>query len=143
MQPDAMTIPARDDADGVARAAQAGPVFSVDPADGALHMRYTARMRSIEWKNDAATREAAAFLERYLGDANSDVLRLRLEAGMGLVANNVLHDRSAFVDDPARPRLLLRARYIDRIAPPLLGGRCPPRGPLLRTGGAVSAQDLE
>lgn len=117
MQPDAMTIPAREDADGVARAAQSGPVFSVDAADGALHMRYTARTRSIEWSNDTATREAAAFLERYLGDANPDVLRLRLEAGMGLVANNVLHDRSAFVDDPARPRLLYRARYIDRIVP--------------------------
>jgi hypothetical protein len=35
---------------------------------------------------------------------------------MGLVANNVLHDRSAFVDDPAHPRLLYRARYLDRVA---------------------------
>jgi hypothetical protein len=57
-----------------------------------------------------------AFLERLLNDDNPDVLRLRLEAGMGLVANNVLHDRSAFVDDPAHPRLLYRARYLDRVA---------------------------
>jgi hypothetical protein len=27
----------------------------------------------------------------------------------------VLHDRSAFRDDPARPRLLYRARYRDRV----------------------------
>ena len=42
-------------------------------------------------------------------------LQLRLEAGMGIVANNVLHDRSAFDDDPAAPRLLYRARYLDRV----------------------------
>jgi hypothetical protein len=34
---------------------------------------------------------------------------------MGLLCNNVLHDRSAFSDDPSRPRLLYRARYLDRI----------------------------
>ena len=118
MAPDAMTIPAREDAEGVARPAQAGPVFSVDPVDGALQMRYTSRTRSIVWKDDAATLKAVAFLERLLADDNTDVLHLRLDAGMGLVANNVLHDRSAFVDDPAHPRLLYRARYLDRIAPP-------------------------
>jgi hypothetical protein len=34
---------------------------------------------------------------------------------MGLVCNNVLHDRSGFVDDPMHPRLLYRARYLDRV----------------------------
>lgn len=114
MAPDAMTIPAREDAQGVARAAQSGPVFSVDARDGTLHMRYTARTRSIRWKDDAATLRAVAFLERFLADDNPDVLRLRLDAGMGIVANNTLHARDAFADDPARPRLLFRARYLDR-----------------------------
>jgi hypothetical protein len=114
MAPDAMTIPSRDSESGVERAAQSGPVFSVNPQDGALHMRYTARTRSIEWKSEVATRKAAAFLERFLTDDNPHVLRIRLEAGMGIVANNVLHDRSTFVDDPAQPRLLYRARYLDR-----------------------------
>lgn len=118
MADDAMTIPARADDQGVARAAQTGPVFWVDPQGGALHMRYTARTRSIEWKPDAATLKAVAFLARYLQDDNPDVLRLRLDAGMGIVANNVLHDRSDFVDDAARPRLLYRARYLDRVANP-------------------------
>ena len=120
MAPDAMTIPGREDAHGVARPAQGGPVFAVDAQGGvqggALHMRYTARTRSIEWKADAATLKAVAFLERYLREDNPDVLRLRLEPGMGIVANNVLHDRSAFVDDPAQPRLLYRARYLDRVS---------------------------
>jgi hypothetical protein len=118
MAPDAMTIPARVDDDGMARPAQTGPVFSVDYRDGALHMRYTARTRSIEWKRDEATRAAVSFIEHYLGSEAAPVHRVRLESGMGIVANNVLHDRSGFTDDPARPRLLLRARYLDRVSPP-------------------------
>ena len=118
MASDAMTIPAREDAAGEARPAQAGPVFSVDPHDGALHMRYTARTRSIVWKQDKDTLAAVAFLESYLTGVPDGALRVRLGAGMGLVSHNVLHDRSAFVDDPLRPRLVYRARYLDRMAPP-------------------------
>ncbi|WP_372529277.1 TauD/TfdA family dioxygenase [Piscinibacter sp.] len=115
MASDAMTIPERCDESGVARAAQPGPVFSVTHGGSALHMRYTARTRSIEWKADAATRAAAAFLEQLLASDAPALFRTRLEAGMGLICNNVLHDRSGFVDDPAHPRLLYRARYLDRI----------------------------
>jgi len=115
MEPDAMTIPERLDEDGVARAAQEGPVFSVDAASGLLHMRYTARTRSIQWKDDATTRAAAVFLEQLLGADSPHMFRLTLAPGMGLVCNNVLHDRSGFTDDPERPRLLYRARYLDRI----------------------------
>ena len=117
MQPDAMTIPAREDEGSVARAAQTGPVFAVDAA-GSLHMRYTARTRSIEWKADAATRAAVACLEALLASDSPWILRARLGAGMGFVGHNVLHDRGAFADDPARPRLLYRARFLDRVAPP-------------------------
>ena len=120
MAPDAMTIPERQDEDGVARAEQAGPVFSVDPAGGALHMRYTARTRSVVWKDDAPTRTAAAFLTQLLAGDGPHVFRLCLAPGMGLVCNNVLHDRAGFVDDALTPRLLYRARYLDRIAAPAL-----------------------
>ena len=113
MEPDAMTIPARDAEAGIARAAQGGPVFSLDE-DGCLHMRYTARTRSIEWKGDVATREALAALQDVLKTSPA-VLRLRLAAGMGVIGHNVLHERTAFVDDPAQPRLLLRARFLDRV----------------------------
>lgn len=112
MQPDAMTIPARVDEAGVAREAQAGPVFSI-AEDGALHMRYTARTRSIAWKDDAATREARAALQQVLAESPA-VWRVRLQAGMGIVGHNVLHDRAAFVDAPDQPRLVLRARFLDR-----------------------------
>ena len=113
---DAMTIPERTDEQGVARAAQTGPVFSVDPASGALHMRYTARTRSIVWKQDATTLAAVAALEKLLASDLPHIHGLRLEPGMGLLCNNVLHDRAAFEDDTTAPRLLFRARYHDRIA---------------------------
>jgi hypothetical protein len=113
--PDVMTIPARTDEDGVARAAQSGPVFSVDE-NGKLHMRYTARTRSIEWKQDEMSRAAITFLEKLLASESPYMYSARLESGMGLLCNNVLHDRSGFNDDPDSPRLLYRARYYDRIA---------------------------
>ncbi len=122
MQPDAMTIPARNDADsadGVARGAQSGPVISVDAADGHLHLRYTARQRSIEWKSDAATRAARLCLEGLLAGAANAIQRVHLQAGMGIVGHNILHDRTGFADDPQHPRLLYRARYLDRVNLPL------------------------
>ena len=111
---DAMTIPARTDEQGIARAAQAGPVFFVDQQT--LHMRYTARTRSIEWKQDEATLAAVAALEELLASGSPHIHTLKLEPGMGLLCNNVLHDRSSFTDDPLHPRLLYRARYLDRLS---------------------------
>lgn len=112
--PTAMTIPARRDEGGVARAAQSGPVFSVDAA-GFLHMRYTARTVSIEWRDDAPTTAAVAALARLLEAPTPWTLHGRLEPGMGLVSNNVLHDRSGFKEDASRRRLLYRARYYERV----------------------------
>lgn len=116
MQPDAMTIPARVEEDGTGRPDEAGPVFSIHPETGDLHMRYTARTRSIAWKQDAATLAAVSFLEKLLGSDLPYIYRARLEPGMGLICNNVLHDRAGFNDDEAHHRLLYRARYFDRIA---------------------------
>lgn len=113
--PDAMTIPERTDEYGVARAAQTGPVFSVN-SDGDLHMRYTARTRSIEWKQDTTTLAAVAALEKLLASDTPHIHHSRLEPGMGLLCNNVLHDRAAFDDDVTAPRLLYRARYHEWIA---------------------------
>lgn len=114
MAPDAMTIPARVEGGRVERPAQAGPVFSVD-AGGYLHMRYTARALSIEWKNDDPTRDALAALEHILGAASPWMFRTRLEPGMGLVSNNVLHTRTPFTDSPRHRRLIYRGRYYQRV----------------------------
>ena len=115
--PDAMTIPANAEDPSTRRAAQTGPVFSFD-AEGTLHMRYTARTRSIEWRADEATRAALERLNAILEGASPYVLTLRLAPGQGLVCNNVLHDRSQFTDAPGAGRLVYRARYLDRIAAP-------------------------
>ncbi len=113
--PDAMTIPERIGEQGIARPAQTGPVFSIAPANCNLHMRYTARTRSIEWKQDATTLAAVAMLEELLAADMPHIHCARLEDGMGLLCNNVLHDRTAFSDNQAHPRLLYRARFYDRI----------------------------
>ena len=142
MQPDAMTIPARMDeaalslhalqgatlsqgeraqtlgpTQTIARPEQSGPVFAVDPAQGFLTMRYTARTRSIVWKDDAVTQAAVKALADILAGSEY-ILTARLAPGMGLVCNNVLHTRSGFSDSPDRRRLLYRGRYYDRLSFP-------------------------
>lgn len=132
MQPDAMTIPPRmDEAPTltlpqgergqtpspnqlIARAEQSGPVFSIDANKGFLHMRYTARTRSIEWKRDALTQAAVKTLAEIINDSEY-LLQARLKPGMGIICNNVLHTRTAFIDRPERRRLLYRGRYYDRL----------------------------
>jgi len=115
MQSDAMTIPSREEGGEVARGDQSGPVFSVGES-GHLHMRYTARTRSIVWKDDAATRAAVKALEDILTSTSALIFRGRLDPGMGLVCNNVLHDRAGFADSPERKRLIYRARYYERVS---------------------------
>ncbi len=109
-QPGAMTIPGNED-EGMTRPAMTGPVFFTE--DGRLAMRYTARTRSIEWHADAVA--AAQIIREILDAGGADIFTGRLQAGWGLLCNNVLHTRERFVDDPTRPRLLYRARYHDRI----------------------------
>lgn len=100
--------------DGGVRAAVSGPVFSYD-LDGQIHMRFSARRKNIRWRDDAVTRDARQCLAALLADENGPVFRYRLQAGEGLISNNVLHNRTAFSDPPSRPRLLYRARFFDRI----------------------------
>jgi len=115
--PQCMTIPANtgEVGDDEIRPAVTGPVFSRDPHSGALHMRYSARKRNIQWRDDPLTREAVEYLTGFLAATDGPVLRYRLRAGEGLISNNVLHNRTAFDDGPGQRRLLYRARYYDRI----------------------------
>lgn len=118
MHPEAMTIPANTESGAETRPAQTGPVFSLDTATGRLHMRYTARTRSIVWRDDEMTHKALAALEKLLSDENPDVFHYRLGAGEGVLSNNVLHNRTAFRqgETEAEQRLLYRARYYARIS---------------------------
>jgi hypothetical protein len=38
-----------------------------------------------------------------------------LEPGMGLISNNVLHNRNAFVDNEKNSRHFFRSRYFERL----------------------------
>lgn len=115
MRPDAFAIPPNEDADMANREMRPGPVFSVSK-DGKLHMRYTARKRSIAWNPAPDVQAAKQALEEILATPPFGLFVHTLEAGQGLLSNNVLHTRQIFKDDPARPRLLWRARFYDRIA---------------------------
>lgn len=116
MHPMAMCIPPNvEDGDEI-RGEQCGPVFSLDAA-GNLHMRYSARTRNIRWRDDAATREAVAYIGELLESNLPYLLRYRLQANEGVISNNVLHNRTEFTDSdcPELKRLLYRARYFDRV----------------------------
>jgi len=115
MADDAMVIPANIVDGEVIRPVRSGPVFSL-MADGNLHMRYTARTRSIEWKNNAVLHDAVKALEAFLTSDSTYIFRATLQPGQGLISNNVLHDRSGFEDTEAIKRLLYRLRYYQRIA---------------------------
>lgn len=116
MGPGVMTIPARiDDGGTVARPEEPGPVFSI-MSSGDLHMRYTIRVNNVMWSDDPLTREALAHLKEILHSDSPYIYRGRLGPGMGLVSNNVLHDRAAFTDDATHKRHYYRARYFDRLA---------------------------
>ena len=117
MADDVMIIPPRIGNDGViARKEEAGPVFSVNAVTGDLHMRYTIRTQNVIWKNDPLTLKALERLEYWLECDSKYSYQGKLESGMGLVSNNVLHDRSAFEDSDTQKRLIYRARYYARLA---------------------------
>jgi len=110
-----MTIPANMQSNGVVRPARSGPVFSVS-SDGNLHMRYTARARNVFWSESSIVTEAIKYLHKILNDTKSEfVFKGLLEPGMGLISNNVLHDRSSFNDSDETKRHYYRARYFDRL----------------------------
>jgi len=119
MQPDAMTIPENREDDGSLRPASVGPVFSVDAATGRLVMRYTARTRSILWRDDPATRAAADCLRGILAAGDPAMISLRFAAGQGVLNNNVLHNRTAFDDTNGSSdaaRLIYRVRFHNRVS---------------------------
>jgi len=112
--PQCMTIPANAGIEDGVRPAVSGPVFSYG-VNGKIHMRYSARQKNIQWRDDALTTAAREFLSEILHDRSGPAFHYRLQAGEGLLSNNILHNRTSFSDGPASRRLLYRARFFDRI----------------------------
>ncbi|RDH81075.1 MAG: taurine catabolism dioxygenase TauD [endosymbiont of Galathealinum brachiosum] len=117
LQSDALTIPPNIESGKEIRGAQSGPVFTMDSQSSSLHMRFSARTRNIEWKDNSITGEAVDCMKGLLNSNNPYVITYRMQAGEGIIANNVLHNRTAFIDSEAvdEKRLLYRARYYDRV----------------------------
>ena len=111
--PEVMTIPANIVDGREIRPVCTGPVFLLRP-DGRLHMRYTDRTRSIQWRDDDGTRAAVAALKEWLHSSSTPRIRVRLAADEGLVCHNVLHSRDSFIDG-SRPRILYRIRALDAV----------------------------
>ena len=117
MSEDVMVIPENIENDVLIRDKRSGPVFSIDMRTQRLHMRYTARTRSIQWKQNAIVKQATQAITELL-QTSPYVIEHRLEPGQGLLSRNVLHTRRAFVDgnSATTKRLIFRARYYDSLA---------------------------
>ncbi|PHQ97506.1 MAG: taurine catabolism dioxygenase TauD [Marinosulfonomonas sp.] len=117
MHPHAMTIPENREANGNLRPASIGPVFSVDPQNGHLEMRYTARTRSISWRDDPITADAVAFLGNLLASDEPYIQTIKMDVGVGVLCNNSLHNRTGFDPNLATDskRLLFRIRFHNRV----------------------------
>jgi hypothetical protein len=119
MHPEAMIIPANEEAVGKVRTENTGPVFVLDPDTGGLSMRYTGRKRNIHWREDVVTQAAVRALERVLSE-DPLIMRVKLAPGEGVICNNVLHDRIGFdAGANSEPgRLIYRIRSYDRVREP-------------------------
>lgn len=93
-----------------------GKVFWTN-TDGNLCHRFSFRKMDMAWSEDGDVQAARTALESLLLDEPEYVIEGRLESGLGLISNNVLHTREKLVDseDEASKRLLFRARFYDRV----------------------------
>jgi hypothetical protein len=107
-----MTIPARVDEMAPRADDETGPALW---SPTAIALRYTARTKSIAWKQDAATQACVESPGRRCWPVRLPAFYAALQPGMGLICNNVLHTRAGFTDRPEHRRLLYRARYHDHL----------------------------
>ena len=113
-----MSIPENREPDGSLRPESVGPVFFADRVTGRMQMRYTARTRSIEWRDDPVTLAAADRLREILNAGDPLMQTVRLGPGEGILNNNVLHNRTGFEDGATEQdtRIMLRVRFHVRVA---------------------------
>ncbi|MDH3335838.1 MAG: TauD/TfdA family dioxygenase [Rhodospirillaceae bacterium] len=120
--PRAMTIPANEIDQSITRDDVSGPVFSINTQDGSLYTRYTARKKNVIWRDDDNTARALKFIDNIFSEEKTKnskfIFEYKLNAGEGLICNNILHTRTSFVDGEKEneKRFILRGRYKQRIA---------------------------
>ena len=116
-KPDVFSVPANVEDGREIRPLYTGPVFTIDPTNGFLLMRYSARSRNICWNSRMEIQNAAEYLKKVIDEAGDYTLTHKLESGQGVICNNVLHKRNGFANGTSidKQRLLYRARYYDRV----------------------------
>lgn len=115
MAPNVMTIPENRQNGVLIRPETSTAIFMVLNENHDVLMRYTMRKRNILFKHDTLTQEALACLDECIDSNLSIRFMHKLEAGQGVVGNNILHKRTAFEDKFGLERLYYRARYYNRI----------------------------
>jgi alpha-ketoglutarate-dependent taurine dioxygenase len=113
--PQAMSIPQHIVDGKVRRKTSVGPIFFVDDKTQQLYMRYTQRKKNIEFHNSQEIKQAVAILDKCLANNTPYHFTHTMNANQGLICNNILHKRSAFIDNKDKPRLMLRGRYFNNI----------------------------
>ncbi|CAC9532935.1 hypothetical protein BHECKSOX_1218 [Bathymodiolus heckerae thiotrophic gill symbiont] len=111
----AMSIPAHIVDGKISRETSVGPIFFIDESTDQLSMRYTQRKKNIEFYNSDEIKQAVALLDQLLADTTEYHFSHTMSANQGLICNNILHKRTAFIDTPDSPRLMLRGRYFNKI----------------------------
>ena len=93
-----------------------GKVFWTNSA-GHLNHRFSFRKMDMAWSENSEILAARDILESLLLNESEFVIEGRLESGLGLISNNVVHTREKMIDsdDVANQRLLFRARFYDRV----------------------------
>ena len=93
-----------------------GKVFWVNQ-NGHLCHRFSFRKIDMAWSEDSEVIAARDILESLMLEESEYVIEGRLETGMGLISNNVLHTREKLIDsdDASKKRLLFRTRFYDRV----------------------------
>ncbi len=93
-----------------------GKVFWVNQ-NGHLCHRFSFRKMDMAWSEDGEVIAARDTLESLMLEESEYVIEGRLESGMGLISNNVLHTREKLIDsdDASKKRLLFRTRFYDRV----------------------------
>jgi hypothetical protein len=111
-----LTIPTRREDNQIVREASIGPVFFIDKVSQKPKMRFTQRKRNISWLGSIEITDALCALNDFLTSDSEIHHQYKLAAGEGLVCNNVLHNRSSFIDSNQQRRKLLRGRYRNSVS---------------------------
>lgn len=112
--PETMMLPANSDSEGHNRPDRWVPVLYTN-SDSQLGMRFTARGRNIQWRNQE-TQQAMHRVLDLIEQQQQWQRKVRLRPGEGVITRNVLHKREAFSDttqsvQPQTQREMLRGRY--------------------------------